>query len=319
MAQTKMPTKQLPVVTSIGTPGLDTNIPSEKAVRTAISNITGSSSTGTSGAGTGFIYPACGRLTLTSVTPVTTSDVTGATTLYYTPYTGDQIALYNGATWDLITFPEISIAIPSGTSQMYDVFIYNNGGTATLELLAWTSDTARATALVLQNGILCKTGALTRRYVGSVRTTTVSGQTEDSIVNRFLWNYYNRVPRLLQKSEATNHTYATVAYRYWNNDTTQHVNYICGVVEELSVYNLYALVNSSNTSYLSRVTVGEDKSNGSSYCLLATFVTQLGPQGMAQKAYPLLGYHYLAMLEYVNNVGNTGVFNQYFFTGEIKG
>jgi len=36
MAQTKIPTKQLPVVLTVGTPGSDTGIPSEKAVRTAI-------------------------------------------------------------------------------------------------------------------------------------------------------------------------------------------------------------------------------------------------------------------------------------------
>jgi hypothetical protein len=36
MAQTKIPTKQLPVATSVGTPGSDTQIPSEQAVREAI-------------------------------------------------------------------------------------------------------------------------------------------------------------------------------------------------------------------------------------------------------------------------------------------
>src|SRR6185436_9706895 len=38
-----------------------------------------------------------GRLTLTSGTPVTTGDVTAATTLYFTPNGGNQIALYTGS------------------------------------------------------------------------------------------------------------------------------------------------------------------------------------------------------------------------------
>ena len=36
------------------------------------------------------------RLTLTTATPVTTSDVTGATTLYLTPYSHNCIGLYDG-------------------------------------------------------------------------------------------------------------------------------------------------------------------------------------------------------------------------------
>src|SRR6476619_2076156 len=54
-----------------------------------------------------------GRLTLTASTPVTTSDVTAATTLRYTPYKGNQIALYNGASWAVSSFPELSISVPA--------------------------------------------------------------------------------------------------------------------------------------------------------------------------------------------------------------
>ena len=41
MAQTKIPTKQLPVVTTVANPGLDTAVPTEKAVRTAIAGVGG--------------------------------------------------------------------------------------------------------------------------------------------------------------------------------------------------------------------------------------------------------------------------------------
>ena len=135
-----------------------------------------------------------GRITLSTGVPVTTSDVTAATTIYFTPYQGNNISLYDGsAIWNVISFTELSIAVPATTATMYDVFCYNNSGAATLEVLAWTNDTTRATALVLQNGVYVKSGATTRRYLGSFRTTGVSGQTEDSVANRFVWNYYNRV------------------------------------------------------------------------------------------------------------------------------
>jgi hypothetical protein len=144
-----------------------------------------------------------GRLTLTAATPVTSADVTAATTLRFTPYGGSRIALYDGSAWNVRSFSEFTIAVPATTSTMYDVWVFDNAGTPTLEVLAWTNDTTRATALTTQDGVLVKTGALTRRYVGSFRTTTVSGQTESSFREAVVWNYYNRVRRGLRVTEAT--------------------------------------------------------------------------------------------------------------------
>src|SRR5438094_8736310 len=128
---------------------------------------------------------ACGRLTLTTATPVTTADVTAATTLYYTPVSGcNQITLWNGSTLVTDTLTEASLAVPATTSTMYDVFAVDTSGTVSIEALAWTNDTTRATAVTLQNGFLAKSGVATRRYVGSFRTTTVSGQTEDGVAKR---------------------------------------------------------------------------------------------------------------------------------------
>lgn len=179
-------------------------------------------------------YEAEGRLTLTTNVPVTTADVTAATTLYYTPYVGDHIALFDGSsTWTTLTFTQLSIAVPSTTNTMYDVWIFNSSGTATLELLAWTNDTTRATALTYQNGILVKTGATTRRYVGSIRTTGSSGQTEDSLAKRYVWNYYNRVQRQMRVVETTDTwTYSTATYRQANNSTANQLDMVIGVSED---------------------------------------------------------------------------------------
>ena len=53
----------------------------------------------TSSASYFYVQSPNGRLTLTSGTPVTTNDVTAATTIYYTPYKGNAIQLYNGTNW----------------------------------------------------------------------------------------------------------------------------------------------------------------------------------------------------------------------------
>lgn len=161
-----------------------------------------------------------GRLTLTSGTAITTSDVLSATIVYLTPFDGDKISLYSGTIWQLLSFTEKSVAVPSTTGRPFDIFAYNNSGTVALEALDWTNDTTRATALTTQNGVWVKTGAATRRYLGTGYTTGVSGQTEDSVANRFLWNYYNRVERLMADSDGTNHSYSGGAWRYWNNSSS---------------------------------------------------------------------------------------------------
>lgn len=178
-------------------------------------------------------YPALGRLTLTSGVPVTTGDVTAAATVYLTPYKGNVLALYDGAAWDVLSYTEKSIAVPATTNTLYDVFAYNNAGVVTLELTAWTNDTTRATALVIQDGVYCKSGILTRRYLGSFRTTGVSGQTEDSITKRYVWNYHNQVPRPMRAVDTTNSwVYTTAAWRQANANAANQLDCVVGVAEQ---------------------------------------------------------------------------------------
>ena len=117
---------------------------------------------------------------------------------------------------------------------MYDVFTFTaDGVTVQLEALAWTNDTTRATALVRQNGVWVKTGALDRRFVGCYRTTTVSGQCEDSENKRFLWNTDNRVLRAVKLVVgAGSWTYSSGAKRQWNAAAGNMIQFINGLIEE---------------------------------------------------------------------------------------
>ena len=187
--------------------------------------------TGGSGGGGASVAPSLvnGRLTLTSGTPMTTSDVTGAATLYFTPFHGNQIALFNGSNWAAYTFTERSLSL-SGlvASKNHDIFIYDNSGTLTLEAVAWTNDTTRATALVSQDGVWVKSGATSHRYLGSIRTTN-AGQTEDSAKKRLVYNEYQRFARkLLVFETASSWTYSTNAWRSANNNTNNRVEMIIG-------------------------------------------------------------------------------------------
>lgn len=181
------------------------------------------------------LYKASGRLTLSSNVPVTTSDVLAATTVYYTHYNGNIVDLYDGASvWKSYLFEEISLDISAFVADTnYDVFIYNNIGTITLEALAWTNDTTRATALIRQDGVLCKTGALTRRYLGTIRITGTTGQCEDSLLNRFVYNFYNQITRTASYSNTVVHTNAG-SDQVWNG-VTAGASFILGLTRDVTI------------------------------------------------------------------------------------
>jgi hypothetical protein len=254
--------------------------------------------------------PVGGRLTLTSGTPVTTADVTAATTLYFALYAGNRIELYNGSGWITRTFAELSIAVPATTDTVYDVFVYDNAGTAALELTAWTNDTTRATALTKQDGILVKTGALTRRYVGTFRTTGVSGQTEDSFAKRYVWNYYNRVPRVLRVNEATNSwTYHVATFQQANASAANQVDVVVGVAEVPIDLRLFAHVSNSTGGVFGRVAIGEDSATAAasgSIIGATVLASAFADQIMASLTkYPAVGRHYYTWLEQSDAVATT--------------
>lgn len=240
---------------------------------------------------------ANGRLTLTSATPITTSDVSAATVLYYTPYQGNKISLYSGTAWQLFNFSELSLAIGTLTdAKNYDVFIYNNGGTPAIDtVVAWTDNTTRATALTTQDGIYVKSGAATRRYVGTFRTTSTT-TTEDSVTKRFLWNYYNRVPRYLAKqSAATSWLYNTGSWRVSGGVDTNKVELVSGVAEGLLQLTFTQYISTNSLSYAA---ICEDVSN--SY---TAGIYGYGPSGMLNAKLiktPGIGWRTYYMVEYGN-------------------
>ncbi len=64
-------------------------------------------------------------------------------------------------------------------------------------------------------------GATTRRYLGTIRTTSSTGQCEDSEDRRFVWSYYNQVKKYQQAklNMPGGHSYATQTYRPVSNST----------------------------------------------------------------------------------------------------
>ena len=269
----------------------------------------------------GLLPSICdGRLTLTSGTPVTTADVTAATNVYFTPYVGDRIAIYDGTRWRLYLFAELTLALGTLTAALpYDVFIYDNAGTLTLEALAWTNGTTRATALVRQNGVWCKTGVLTRRYLGTFYTTATT-TTEDSEAARFLFNVSNPVLRRLYKTDATSHTYNNATIRQWNATAANKVEYVLGQPQTVIAVGRFDTTAPSTANWIDNG-LGFDSTTayvgGSSVAglLAATRRHQWSAAGIVPVG---VGYRYIAALE--SSPGAAIVtFDTYHISGWIMG
>jgi hypothetical protein len=284
--------------------------------------------------GAGFQNDVCyGRLTLETGVAISTSDQTAKTTLYFTPYRGNTIALYDGTKWVNYKFSELSIAVPATTSTMYDVWVYNNSGVLALELTAWTNDTTRATALATQDGVYVKTGSTGRRYVGSFRTTAVSGQTEDSLAKRYVWNYCNRVLRgMSNAAETTNSwTYTTATYRQANANTANQLDYVMGVSEDIVSASVFGTASSDQAINLVKISVGvgvDSTSTNSAQIVHATnnpIANALVNASAVYKGTPGVGRHTLVWLEASTATGTTtwrgddgSAFAQTGIIGEVR-
>lgn len=199
-----------------------------------------------------------GRLTLTSGTPVTTSDVSASSNLYYTPLDGNTIVLWNGTAWQCLSFTEITLALSGLTSDKnYDVYGYINSSTVAIEYLVWTDDTTRATAVTYQDGRLCKSGEKTRLYLGTFRSTSTT-ETCDTESQRFLFNHYNRRLRSLLCFDTENSwTYNSSTFRETRAQSTIGVSRV-GVVSGWSdcEIRLTSHGSSATASVAASVSVG---------------------------------------------------------------
>jgi hypothetical protein len=215
-------------------------------------------------ASTPAIPPPQGRLTLTSNTPVLATDVSAATTIYYTPYVGNLIPIYNGSTMVPTTFSELSLSLVSShvANTIYDIFVFSNSGVLTLVTgPAWTTSTAgagargtgasttqltrvqglwtNAVSMSARNGSTTYTvGANLGTYVGSVIIDGSAGQATCHVSygqsrKWAIWNAYNRKQITLLVGDGTaTWTNNSAAVRPANNNSANSCTIFAGLPEE---------------------------------------------------------------------------------------
>jgi hypothetical protein len=271
-----------------------------------------------------------GRLTLTSGTPVTTGDVTGATTVYYTPHQGNIVSLYDGDTWIPYIFSELSQAT-SDTSKSpaavannsnYDIFVWNDSGTlrATRGPL-WTSDTARGTGagttelelfegryvnkVDISNGPVARKGL----YVGTIRSDG-SAQINDSLAKRHVWNNYNRVSRPMRNATETadSWTYSTATIRQANANSANQLDCVIGVNEETVDVRVASSSSDSSANQEHQALIGLDSTSAmATGCIKSFGRSQVSGQIVGHFAFwnglPGIGRHTITWLEYANTSG----------------
>ena len=150
-------------------------------------------------------------------------------TIYITPYQGNYTSLWDGSSWVAMTGTEASIVLTDNlslyaTNTVHDVFQYISSGAIAYETLAWTNATTRATDLAIYDGVYCKSGDKTRRYIGSFSCSTgLNGRTEyvfggASVQAQILiYSAYRKYAVTTKYTDYTDiWTYSTASYRAAN-------------------------------------------------------------------------------------------------------
>lgn len=285
----------------------------------------------------GVVVQPQGRLTLTTGVAVTSSDVTGASTLYYALAGGRTVPIYNGTQFVSTVFAELSLALDATAAHTnyhqsgknYDVFVIDDGGTVRLGTgPKWDagavagSDTARGTGtgsteLEWFEGVPTNKNQITIRYgsasgdtvtvlanratyLGTIRTTA-DGQTEDSAAKRFVYNEFNQAIRRLFKQDTTvSWTYSTTSFRQANGSTANQVAVVRGGnAAMVHVETISICSNSTATNRTIATGIGVNSTTTNSARAGAVSVSNV-VNGTAVAVYdgvPGLGYATLAWLE----------------------
>jgi hypothetical protein len=240
----------------------------------------------------GTIHPQ-GYLTLTSGTPILAADVLAGTAVYYTPFTGNLLSLYDGTRFVNYEFDELTLTLASqhAISTLYDVFAWLESGVVTIGTgPAWTTITAGSgargtgagtTQLTRTKGLYLNTVAMTARnssstysvaalratYLGSIFIDGTAGQVTchrayGQSRKWGVWNAFNRQPLMLRAGDTTT-TWApgVVGPRASNNSAANSLTTFCGLAEELVRLRFINRASGSGGTDVATVGIGVNVTN----------------------------------------------------------
>ena len=272
-----------------------------------------------------------GRLTLVSATPVMTTDQTAKTTVYFTPYKGNVIPLYNGTYLVPTEFTELSQATTDTTkspaavttNSNYDLFVWSDSGTLRCTRgPAWSSDTSRGTGagtteLELVKGVYLNKVAITNgpaanrgTYVGTVRSNGSSqidwklGSAAANGGEAFfgVWNNYNRVLVSWNVQDTTDsYTYQSTTIRAMNGSNTNRATFVRGLDEDGVFCQNSQTIGTSASGDVPVISIGLDATNAFAANASLGFQQTGSPVANSTETHysglPGIGLHYLQCVE----------------------
>ena len=226
-----------------------------------------SSGGGGGGGGTSSLVPPQGYLNLVgqaSGNVIQTGDVVATSTIYYSPYVGNTIQVWNGSSFTTAVFSELTATLTSAGSpanSIQDACVFSNNGTPTLVIgPAWTNPapgagnrgTGAGTAQIIRlNGLWVNAGSIIGynglssytisanqcTYVGSLSIDTSSGQVSayaswGQSRKWGVWNAYNRQPIQMQAGDNTSYSYLTNTWRVARATSGNSIEVFTGLPEE---------------------------------------------------------------------------------------
>lgn len=292
----------------------------------------------------GLSYAADGRLTLSSATPVMTSDVSGSTSIFYAFYRGNKIALYDGTSWVNTTFTELTNTTTDNTknpaavanNSNYDLFVWSDAGTIRLGRgPAWTSDTGRGTGagtteLERVSGIWVNKIAITNgpaaqrgRYVGSVRSNgsaqidwKLGGDAAGGSAGLlYVWNMYNRIDvHSMVRDSTASWTTTSTTFVSLNASTGNRISFLSGLNED-SVSSQHRVFSTNSVAGQSASGIGLDSTTtlagSGGFGVSGGSANNL--QAGTYSGRPGLGLHFFQAIQSVQS--GTGTWYGDFFAG----
>lgn len=281
-----------------------------------------------------------GRLTLAASAPVMTTDATAQTTVYYLPYIGFYVPVYNGVTFanKAIGASGISLALDSNSGHtgyqssggLFDLFAFLNSSTLTLGTgPVWTSSTARSNAISMLTGFWTNTSSITLRY-GTASGSTISvaanqatylgtmyatanGQTgmafapsaasggSNNILG--LYNAYNRVQTTSTCMDSTSSwSYSTATWRAANGSNNNRISWVDGLQQSFADSYYLCAMAISNASTVGNTGIILDANTGtpSSITKGGNLSGDLSSPTAALKVTPQIGFHFIQAMENTN-------------------
>lgn len=284
----------------------------------------------------------CGRLTLSSGVAVPTGDAVDQAIVYFTPYRGAVVPIWDGTRFIGRSFVELSNDLgesaagkagpASATSNKnYDLFLWDDAGDLRLTRgPLWSSDTARGVGAgtteldvvqgfeVNKHAIVNGPAAGAGLYVGTIRTNGSSKvdfkqgglAAGGSAAVIGLWNRYHRVPVTgFVGDTGDGWTYNVSTWRAANGSNGMRVSVVAGLQEEVLRARYDAAAYSATVSGGSNaaVAMGLDSvtaASGSRQVAGHNSASGYAALGAAHAA-AFLGFHYMQALEAcTSNTGN---------------